>query len=223
MNILHLFKGAPAPLKSNQKIITAINRTEVDILNVYKDSIEGDEVYNKIHHGGLQRVIHHYPLEHYIFWKNLFPGTHFSPGLMGENISTAGLTEENVCIGDTYRIGSTLCVVSEPRKPCATINHQFQITGFARKVQSEAKTGWFYKIFQEGIIRSGDEIILEERLYPELTIKECVQALLVHPDRVILEMMGQNPALSNNWRIPAREFLKSGTLPDDRGRLGELP
>ena len=203
-------------------VTSAINRDQASELNVLHDHIEGDEVFNKIHHGGLHRVIHYYPLEHYDFWKSLYPETRFSPGAMGENINATGMTEENVCIGDIYLIGEVLCSVTEPRKPCATINHKFEIDSFARKVQETSRTGWFYKILVPGKIKVRDPILLKERPYPELNLADCIQGLLVKPDRRIMELMANNEALSENWRRPAREYLKTGQLPDDRKRLGEI-
>lgn len=220
--IQHLFKGRPSPLPTKTDLISAINRTATPYLNIFLDHIEGDEVFNKLHHGGPKRVIHYYPLEHYDFWKGQYPQTPFSPGSMGENISAFGLTEKNVCIGDVYQIGEVLCTVTEPRKPCATINHKYKINSLARLVQETARTGWFYKVITPGKIQVGDQISLKDRPYPELNLESCVLALLVKPDRRILEFMAQNEAISENWRRPAREYLKTGLCPDDRKRLGEV-
>lgn len=221
IQVKHLFKGRPSPLPHNSDLISAINREATPCLNVYRDHIEGDEVANKIHHGGLNRVIHYYPLEHYAYWAQQYPNTLFEPGSMGENITSFGMTEKTVCIGDVYQIGEVLCTVTEPRKPCATINHKYQVKSLARQVQTTARTGWFYKVLVPGTIRINDEIILKERPYPELTLESCILALLVKPDREFLEVMVQNEALSENWRRPAREYLSTGIMPDDRKRLGE--
>ncbi len=222
IKIHHLFKGRPSPLPQNASIISSINRTATQELNIFVDHIEGDDVFNKLHHGGPRRVIHYYPQEHYEYWRNQFPEAPFLAGSMGENVSALGLTEQNVCIGDVYQIGEVLCSVTEPRKPCATINQHFQINSLARLVQETTRTGWFFKIIKPGKIRVGDEILLKDRPYPELNLESCVLALLVNLDRRVLESMVQNEALSDNWRRPAREFLNTGLRPDDRKRLGEM-
>ncbi len=220
--IQHLFRGKPSPLQNHPDLTSAINKSETEELNVLHDHIEGDEVSNKIHHGGLQRVIHYYPLEHYQYWQTLYPETPFLPGSIGENISAFGLLEKNVCIGDIYQIGEVLCTVTEPRKPCATINHKYEINSFARLIQATARTGWFYKVLVTGKMRVNDQVLLRERPYPKLTLESCILALLVNPDRTHLDLMANNEVLSENWRRPAREFLKTGQLPDDRKRLGEI-
>lgn len=220
--IKQLFRGTPAPLHHRPEVMSAIDRHEVDHLVVYQDHIEGDEVANKVHHGGIHRVLHHYPAEHLTYWATVYPYTEFTPGSMGENLSATGLTEKNVCIGDVFEIGELLCLVTEPRKPCGTICEQYAIKGLARKVQNESRTGWFYRILKPGTIRPGDKIKLKERPHPELTVDACIQALLVRPDMTVLELMVLNPTLSENWKRPAAAYLETGVLPDDRPRLGEL-
>lgn len=219
--INQLYKGIPEVLASKAEVITSINKKAVEKLSIDFDSIEGDEVYNKFHHGGPNRVLHQYPSEHYLFWQKFYPHIRFSPGTMGENLCSINMTEKDVCIGDVYTVGEIRCIVTEPRKPCATINYQFQINRLAREVQIQSKTGWFYRILKKGNLKIGDEFFLEERPYPELTIEKCVQGMLVNENRGIIEMIAQNPIISENWRNPALEYLKTGLRADDRKRLGE--
>lgn len=219
---LKLFIGMPSSLKLRPEIVSAIARQPVDQLNVYLDRIEGDEVANKIHHGGPHRVLHQYPREHYASWKLLYPAASIAPGLIGENISSEGMTEKDVCVGDIFEIGNVVCVVTEPRKPCATINQQFGVQELARKTQNESKTGWFYKILRPGVIKPSDQILLKERKYPTLTLDVCIQALLVKPNKVVLKQMTECDDLSDSWKRPAANYLASNFLADDRARLGEV-
>lgn len=221
IEVLHLYQGLPSPLEQNSRLITSINKTEVDLLSVFLDRLAGDEVQNKIHHGGINRVIHHYPIEHYQFFKDQYPATNFKAGLMGENISTLGMKEENVCIGDIFKVGDVQLLVTEPRKPCGMINQQFQIKNLARFVQTESKTGWFYRILKEGKIHRGDKIILMDRPFPHLNVDRCVQGLLVNLNTETLELIVANPVISENWKRPALEYLKTGIKIDDKLRLGE--
>lgn len=219
IKIEKLFIGKPKQLPFYQ-FTTSIDRTEVAELIIHTDRIENDDVFNKVHHGGPQRVVHHYPLEHSQYFQNVYPNHNFKPGRMGENMSTTGLLEKDVCIGDVYGVGNVRLVVTEPRKPCATINHQFSLPGLARQVQNTSRTGWFYKVLIPGTISTKDKITLIERPYPTFTIDLCVQALLVKPDHEILKLIVNNPAISENWKKPAAEFLATGKMPDDGHRLG---
>ncbi|OGR58016.1 MAG: hypothetical protein A2X36_16340 [Elusimicrobia bacterium GWA2_69_24] len=218
--VKNLFVGTPKNL-TGSSVLSAIERNPVAALSVGFDAIAGDLVADPEHHGGRNRVLHQYPLEHYAVWGTRYPGIEFSAGGMGENLTSAGCTEDTVCIGDLFRIGSVRCVVTEPRKPCATIDVRYRIKGLARRVQEECRTGWFYRIISEGAIEIGDAITLLERPYPRLTLAVCVRALLLAPDRETLERMASNPVLSHDWRQPARELLSTGTLADDRKRLGD--
>lgn len=218
--VMGLFIGKPA-LLPNSLTLSAINRNPVNKIFVNQSSIRGDQVANLIHHGGKNRVLHQYPFEHYEYWSKKYPAVNFIAGSMGENLSAIGLTEFNVCIGDIFQIGSVKCTVTEPRKPCATINKKFKTEGLAREVQNECKTGWFYHILEEGEISIADKIELLERPHPELTLEKCIRALLITPNSEILSLMVANPTLSENWKKPAQQILKTGILADDRNRLGE--
>ncbi|MBK8204208.1 MAG: MOSC domain-containing protein [Bdellovibrionales bacterium] len=219
--VLNLYRGQPSFLIHKPEIFTAINKAEVDLLTVFFDRIDGDGVANQIHHGGSKRVIHHFPSEHYEFFREVYSGNEFREGSMGENLSTRGIDESNVCIGDVYEIGNVRLAVTEPRKPCATINHQFGIDGLARLTQEKSKTGWFYQVLSEGLIRRGQELVLLERPFPQLTVESCIQALLVTSDKKVLSLISSNPVISESWRRPAQDYLKTGIKPDDRERLGD--
>ncbi|MBK7844055.1 MAG: MOSC domain-containing protein [Bdellovibrionales bacterium] len=219
--VLSLHRGQPNFLNHRPEIFTGINKAEVDLLTVFFDRIEGDGVANRIHHGGSKRVIHHFPREHYEFFRETYNGKEFSEGSMGENLSTRGVGESDVCIGDIYEIGKVRLALTEPRKPCATIDHQFGVKGLARLTQEKSKTGWFYKVLREGLIRRGQKLILLERPFPQLTVESCIQALLVTFDKNILGLISSNPVISESWRRPAQDYLITGIRPDDRKRLGD--
>lgn len=219
--VLNLYRGQPSFLNHKPEIFTGINKAEVDLLAVFFDRIEGDGVANRIHHGGSKRVIHHFPSEHYEFFRQAYRSKEFREGSMGENLSTRGIDESNVCIGDVYEIGHVRLSVTEPRKPCATIDHQFGIKGLARLTQEKSKTGWFYQVLSEGVIRKDQELILLDRPFPQLTVESCIQALLVTFDKNVLGLISSNPVISESWRRPAHDYLITGIRPDDRKRLGD--
>jgi MOSC domain-containing protein YiiM len=85
--------------------------------------LKGDECGDKHHPGGTERALHQYPVEHYEYWKRHYNSNKpwQAPG-MGENISTAGMTEQNVCLGDRYQWGEAVIEVSQPRSPCFKLN-----------------------------------------------------------------------------------------------------
>lgn len=82
------------------------------------DGLPGDEQADIRHHGGLERALHHYPAEHYRYWRKRHPLNRWQLPAFGENISTYGITEAEVCIGDQFHWGDALLEVSQPRSPC---------------------------------------------------------------------------------------------------------
>lgn len=221
--VLSCSVGTPKELNSlgGGSYSSSISKEITQSLIVHKDRIDRDDVANKIHHGGDRRVLHAYPDEHYQHYQSLYPKTAFLAGSMGENIRTHRLLESQVFIGNIYQIGTVLCQVTEPRKPCASINHRFQIQGLARQTQDELRTGWFFQILNPGVISTGDKIVLKERSLEKLSVAACIQALLVKFDESVLSQMSEHSILSQNWKEPALTALKERKIPDGRNRLGE--
>lgn len=199
IHVLGLFVGKPVDSDFHESK-TSIYRNEVESIIVNKDSIENDLCGDLRFHGGLDRVLHQYCSENYSHWKKHYNDDRLTLGSFGENLCSTIMNESNVCIGDVYQIGDVEAIVSEPRKPCATINQKFQINTMVKDIIDSAKTGWFYKIQKAGVIKKNDQIILLNRTSPELTIEKCVHALYKGSDKEVLKLMVNNPDLSNNWK-----------------------
>ena len=97
----------------------------------------GDEQFHTHVHGGPDKAVHQYPAESYGFWRERHPEAleRFVPGAFGENLSTTGVTEGDVCIGDVVRVGSVVLELTQPREPCGTLSKWFGIADFAEEVQ----------------------------------------------------------------------------------------
>jgi MOSC domain-containing protein YiiM/ferredoxin-NADP reductase len=137
-------------------------------------------------HGGIDKAIHQYCCDHYPLWQSMFqdPETkaRFIPGGFGENIVAKGWNETNICIGDKVRIGlkgtsltggenGVLLEVSLPRQPCFKLNQRFGIKNFAPRTHQLARTGWYYRVIEEGWLEEGMEIRIVERPWPKWTIE----------------------------------------------------
>ena len=88
----------------------------------------------------------------------------------------SGLHEDNVCIGDRYKIGTTLLEVSQPRKPCERLSHNTKNENTREVISQSGWTGWYVRVIEEGEIHQGDELILQHRPYPEWTIRRFKHA-----------------------------------------------
>lgn len=119
--------------------------------------LAGDEQGDLRVHGGVEKAIHHYPREHYAAWLSEL-GEHpllAQPGAFGENFSTTGWTEDDVCLGDFIRAGSALLQVSQGRMPCWKLSDRFGVADLALRVQQSGRTGWYYRVVEEGMVRVG--------------------------------------------------------------------
>lgn len=141
--------------------------------------IAGDEQGDHRVHGGPDKAIHHYPMDHYAPWRADI-GAHSlldAPGAFGENLSTQGMTEEAVCLGDRFWLGSALVEVSQSRQPCWKLSDRFAVADMARRVQDTGRTGWYYRVLEEGRVRAGDALALVERPHPDWPLARVIELL----------------------------------------------
>lgn len=161
--------------------------------------LEGDEQADLRHHGGPDKALHHYPAEHYAVLAEEWPqcASLVGPGVLGENISTRGMTEHEVCIGDVFRIGQARVQVSQPRAPCWKIDRRLKVDDASRFVEAAGVTGWYYRVLQGGLICADDEIELLERPNPWLSLAAYWDVVIAHrPDPVALRRIAAAPGLA---------------------------
>ncbi|EGQ7899371.1 MOSC domain-containing protein [Vibrio parahaemolyticus] len=180
-----------------------------------------DEQGDPRFHGGIQKALHIYPSEHYPIWQQeLGERTIFrSAGGFGENISSEGVTESTICLNDKIRIGSTLLEVSQGRMPCWKLNVRFAQHDMARRLQDTLRTGWYFRVLEEGDIGAGDEIILCERPYPEWPLARIMGAVFTGClDRKELTQLSELP-LVESWGKLVERRLETGEVEDWEMRL----
>lgn len=217
-----LLTGRARPLPGSDAL-SGIVKTPVDRpLGLSREGLEGDEQADRRVHGGVEKAVHHYPFDHYAVWRNeLGPlPPLLTSGGFGENISTTGLTETTVAVGDVFRLGTAIMQVSQGRQPCWKLNRRFGVPDMARRVQQTGRTGWYYRVLQPGTVISGDRLELIERVAPAWTLHRLWHALYV--DRLNLrELAGiaALDALAEGWRKYAVRRLESGRVEDWSKRL----
>lgn len=173
--------------------------------------IEGDEQADLTVHGGVDKAIHHYTRDHYDWWVATL-GEHTlleTPGAFGENISTAGLVESDACIGDRYRLGSALVEISQGRQPCWKLGHRFGIAKVPATMVRTRRSGWYYRVVEEGAVAEGDALDLIDRPLPDWTV-ERVFGLLVGGDGkrapAALHDLAAMDVLATSWRLRAQKL-----------------
>lgn len=165
----------------------------------------GDEQADRTVHGGIDKAIHHYPADHYDWWRGHLGDAPLldAPGAFGENISTTGLDEQNVFLGDRFRLGTALVEVTQARQPCWKLDHRFGAKGVMAAVVKTRRTGWYYRVLEPGEVRAGDTLDLVERPCPDWSLASLF-ALLIGgeaKDRLAdLRALRDVPVLAETWK-----------------------
>lgn len=152
---------ATAVLKNGKEVQTGIYKTSVEApITLTKKGVVGDAVMDLKHHGGLDKACYLYSADHYHFWKEKFPDLYWTWGMFGENLTIEGLNETEINIGDTFRIGSAVVQVSEPRRPCSVLGIRFGTQKIVKLFNNSAYSGIYVRILEEGKVKVGDELKL---------------------------------------------------------------
>ena len=174
--------------------------------------IDGDEQADLSVHGGPDKAIHHYPRDHYPFWRERLADHTLlaAPGAFGENVSTTGLVESIVCVGDRFRLGSALVEISQGRQPCWKLGHRFGIASVPATVVSSGRSGWYYRVIEEGTVAAGEALDLIERPLPDWTVARVFTLLIGGAGKrepAALRALADMDALATNWRARAEKLL----------------
>jgi len=183
--------------------------------------LAGDEQGDLRVHGGPDKAIHHYPRDHYAAWRDEIGAYPLlaQAGAFGENISTHGLTEPDVCLGDCFRLGTALVEVSQSRQPCWKLSDRFGVADMARRVQDSGRTGWYYRVLEAGRVRAGDTLALVERPHGEWPLSRFIELLYRRTlEPGVLEAVLSLP-LVPSWRTLFERRLAQGRTENWQKRL----
>ena len=172
------------------------------------EGLAGDAQADRRVHGGPEKAVHYYPAEHYAGLAAEVPERAglLHPGALGENLSGQGLTEQNVCIGDVFALGSCHLQVSQPRQPCWKISHKLDHPSMSRLIAAKGWTGWYFRVLQEGEIAAGDVLELIERPAPECNLARLWVACQQHrADPRELQLLAAAAGLNEAWSRRLRE------------------
>jgi MOSC domain-containing protein YiiM len=175
MQVISINVGLPREVAWRDQIVrTSIfkepvkGRVRVDRLN-----IEGDRQSDLTVHGGVDKAVYVYPSEHYEFWRKELPDFDLPWGAFGENLTTTGLSENDVRIGDRFAIGSAEFVVTQPRMPCFKLTIRFGRADMIKRFYRSGRSGFYLAVAKEGEIGVGDAIALLSRDDDAITVAEA--------------------------------------------------
>jgi MOSC domain-containing protein YiiM len=185
---------------------SAIVKTAVEgLVWLGRTHLQGDGQADKKYHGGLERAVLAYSADHYQHWRRELPALEMSPGAFGENFTISGSCEQNVCIGDTYRVGEVLVQVSQPRGPCWKLGRRWNLPDLVKRVETNGRTGWYLRVLQEGRVEAGLPLELIERPFPQWSVScacEVLRARKASPHDAAA--LANCELLSRSWRETLR-------------------
>lgn len=210
LTIEALLTGAPVPLRDGD--YSAIAKQPVTgPVRIGWMGLDGDNVADLIHHGGWDKAIHLYPQDHYSWWQDRKPGHPLlnAPGAFGENIASRGMTEEEICLGDRFSIGSAIVEVSHGRQPCWKLDHRFGERNVMAAMVKTARSGLYFRVLREGEAEAGTRMQLLDRVLPEWPIARVFRLLIggghkVEPEAV--RALAGMTVLAEVWRERARKL-----------------
>lgn len=193
-----------------QTVHTGIWKTPVQGRRMVRRlNVDGDGQGDTTGHGGEQRAVFVYQIESYNYWQQQLHRNDFTYGQFGENFTVEGLSDQDVCIGDRYRIGSVLLEVTQPRVTCYRVGIRLNEPQMASLLVAHGRPGFYFRVLEEGELQAGDEII-QVSADPERMTVAAINALLYrpgHPSDQLTRAL-RIPALSPGWQGSFRALLE---------------
>ena len=185
-----------------QMVQTAIFKAPViGRVAVTRLRVEGDDQADLSVHGGPEKAVYAYPSEHYAFWREELPGVALPWGAFGENLTTEGLLETTVRVGDQLRIGSTELVVTQPRMPCFKLGVRFDRPDMVKRFMRSGRTGFYLAVMKEGKVGAGDPVDLVPADAQAISVAEIVTLYTADAaNQELLQRASQTVALPQGWR-----------------------
>jgi MOSC domain-containing protein YiiM len=164
-------------------------------------NLDGDGQADLTVHGGLDKAVYVYPFEHYDYWRSELPGMDLPPGIFGENFTTTGLKEAEVNIGDRFQIGTVELMVTQPRLPCYKLGIRFGRPDMVKRFLASRRTGFYFRVLQEGEVVAGDTLELVSRDDNNITVADITQLYTREKtDPELLHRVAQLEVLPASWR-----------------------
>jgi MOSC domain-containing protein YiiM len=168
---------------------------------------DGDGVADTKNHGGPDKAICVYSLDHYPFWEKTL-GVRLPAAAFGENLSVSNLKEDDVCIGDIFLLGTATVQISQPRQPCTTLAARYGRNDLVKLVINSGFSGFYFRVLQEGEVRVGAPLVLVEK-DPNLISVSFANNIFHHDrkNREGIESVLTIPSLSESWQRSLQRLM----------------
>ncbi|GAB5416722.1 MAG: MOSC domain-containing protein [Crocinitomicaceae bacterium] len=165
-----------------------------------REDVRADSVVDRKYHGGIDKACYSYSADHYAYWKTLYPDLAWDYGMFGENLTIEGLNEKEISIGDVFSVGDAILQVSEPRQPCMKLNLRFNSNQMVKKFTHFGYSGIYFRVLEEGQVNPGDELKLQKKGAPELSVFDVFQMIYQKGNDDLREVAKKHPDLAEATR-----------------------
>ena len=203
--------GQPRQIQWQEKTITTgiFKEPVATRVAVRRLNLEGDQQVSLNVHGGPFKAVYVYPAEHYDYWRMEFPDTSLPFGMFGENLTTEGLLETEVHIGDRFRVGSAEVQVTQPRIPCFKLEAKFGRDDMIARFLASRRSGFYLEVVKEGEVGAGDGIERIHRDANQVAVSEIIRLFTTDQDDLEgLRRAAQLSVLPENWRERFRQRIE---------------
>jgi MOSC domain-containing protein YiiM len=212
MKLLSVNVGRPRQIFHEGRMIhTGIYKTPVaGPVRVGALNLDGDQQADLTVHGGPSKAVYVYPAEHYVFWRRELSDIEFPFGSFGENLSTEGLLEKDLNIGDRLCVGTVELAVTEPRLPCYKLGVKFKRDDMVRRFLKSRRTGFYCAVLREGVLEAGDAIHFLSRDEHHVTVADITRLYAFDKsDYAAMRRAAEIRTLSESWRGYFRQRLEN--------------
>jgi MOSC domain-containing protein YiiM len=203
VKVISLNVGLPREVAWQGKLVTT---------GIFKEPVKGPVMLRRLNldgdgqadltvHGGVTKAVYAYPSEHYAFWRAELPAVDLPWGMFGENLTTEGLLEDAVYIGDRFRVGETELMVTEPRMPCYKLGIKFGRADIIKRFLASRRSGFYFGVAREGMVSAEDALELTGREQQDISVADITRLYAFEKDDVrALRRAIEVDALPESWK-----------------------
>ena len=174
-----------------------------------KTDVKGDTVSNRKVHGGEFKACYLFSADQYRYWQELYPHLEWTFGMLGENLTVKGLDEQQLFIGDIYKLGNALVQITQPREPCFKFAYKFGSNAVLQQFINHGFSGTYVKVLEEGDVNIDDTFQLVEHQPNGITVFQLFELLYAeNKNKAHIEILLNNNALPENLKKRLTYFLK---------------
>ena len=183
-------------------VLTAIFKEPVaGAVAIRELNLAGDQQADLTVHGGLEKAVYAYPAEHYEYWRKQLSADSLPWGAFGENLTTEGLWEDTLCIGDVLRVGSAVLQITQPRMPCYKLQIRFNRDDMIKHFLLSGRSGFYFSVIERGDVAAGSKVEILDRDPDGVTVSDIVRLYLGQTrDPELLQRARSVGSLPHNWK-----------------------